>query len=159
LVKWGGFAGCTAGFFRKYATDGCPAVRIEFDDGHAFLADSSPTFVTFAPLWSIGLLELEAGRADLAAGLVDLELKRAEITYAIDSTKGRTGVEYVRESAPYWWRTCLVVNPDDEIRKDMAIYKEKCQTSNCKRRSIYDSWNLAGMMGWVVVFEAQSIPR
>ena len=95
-------------------------MRNEFDDGHTLLADSSPTFVTFAPLWSIGLSELEAGRADLAAGLVDLELKRAEIIFAIDRTEGRTGMEYVRESAPYWWRTCLVVDPDDEIKKDMA---------------------------------------
>jgi hypothetical protein len=59
-------------------------VRIEFEDGHTLLANSSPTFVTFAPLWSTGLSELEAGRADLAAGLVDVELKRAEIIFAID---------------------------------------------------------------------------
>ena len=57
---------------------------MRIDDGHALLTDPSPTFVTFAPLWSVGRSELEAGRADLAAGLVNLELKRAEIMYAID---------------------------------------------------------------------------
>jgi hypothetical protein len=58
-------------------------MRIESDDGHTLLTDPSPTFVTFAPLWSVGRSEPEAGWADLAAGLVDLELKRAEIIYAI----------------------------------------------------------------------------